>query len=90
MPAAPHQAAPPSRASPATPRGAVSRVQARFNAFIRTFKEAGTDEEPKYMQLLLEVRYLGAWGDSSGVHTCSAWWLHECRADCPAVLAPGP
>lgn len=34
---------------------AVSRVQARFNAFVRTFKESGTDEEPKYMQLLQEV-----------------------------------
>ena len=35
---------------------AVSRVQARFNAFIRTFKELGTDEDYKYMQLLQEVR----------------------------------
>lgn len=35
---------------------AVSRVQARFNAFVRTFKEAGTDDEPKYMRLLQEVR----------------------------------
>jgi hypothetical protein len=36
--------------------GAVSRVQARFNAFIRTFKENGADEDCKYMQLLQEVR----------------------------------
>ena len=35
---------------------AVSRVQARFNAFIRTFKEHGADEDYKYMQLLQEVR----------------------------------
>ncbi|PSC67965.1 DNA replication licensing factor MCM4 [Micractinium conductrix] len=34
----------------------VSRVQARFNAFVRTFKEAGTDDEPKYMRLLQETR----------------------------------
>lgn len=34
---------------------AVSRVQARFNAFVRTFKENGADEEAKYMQLLQEV-----------------------------------
>lgn len=38
---------------------AVSRVQARFNAFVRTFKEAeaGPEEEPKYLQLLTEVRW---------------------------------
>ena len=51
-PAAPAAAAPP-------PPPAVSRVQARFNAFVRTFKEHGTDEEPKYMQLLQEVRRRG-------------------------------
>ncbi|KAI3438606.1 hypothetical protein D9Q98_001029 [Chlorella vulgaris] len=34
----------------------VSRVQARFNAFIRTFKEHGTDDDYKYMQLLQETR----------------------------------
>lgn len=37
----------------------VSRVQARFNAFVRTFKENGADEEAKYMQLLQEVRARG-------------------------------
>lgn len=40
----------------AAPRPAVSRVQARFNAFIRTFKEHATDEGYKYMMLLEEVR----------------------------------
>jgi hypothetical protein len=34
---------------------AVSRVQARFNAFIRTFKENAADADYKYMQLLQEV-----------------------------------
>lgn len=37
----------------------VSRVQARFNAFIHTFKELGTDEDYKYMQLLQETRARG-------------------------------
>lgn len=38
------------------PGHAVSRVQARFNAFVRTFKEHATDEGYKYMMLLEEVR----------------------------------
>lgn len=33
----------------------MSRVQARFNAFIRTFKENAADADYKYMQLLQEV-----------------------------------
>ncbi len=41
------------------PLPAVSRVQARFNAFIRTFKEHATDDGYKYMMLLEEVRQAG-------------------------------
>ncbi|KAL4445821.1 hypothetical protein ABPG77_009020 [Micractinium sp. CCAP 211/92] len=37
----------------------VSRVQARFNAFIRTFKEHATDDGYKYMMLLEETRARG-------------------------------
>jgi DNA replicative helicase MCM subunit Mcm2 (Cdc46/Mcm family) len=37
----------------------VSRVQARFNAFIRTFKENAADADYKYMQLLQEMRSRG-------------------------------
>lgn len=33
----------------------VSRIQSRFNVFVREFKEEG-EEEPKYLRLLQEVR----------------------------------
>eukprot|EP00887_Chlorella_sp_A99_P000983 scaffold5.g983.t1 len=37
----------------------VSRVQARFSAFIRTFREQPGDPEPKYLRLLQETRERG-------------------------------
>jgi DNA replication licensing factor MCM4 len=37
----------------------VSRIQSRFNAFIRTFRESSDEIEPKYMQLLTETRARG-------------------------------
>lgn len=37
----------------------VSRVQARFNAFIRTYKEHGAEDVYKYMRLLRETRDRG-------------------------------
>lgn len=37
----------------------VSRVQNRFNAFIRTFRESEDELEPKYVQLLTETRARG-------------------------------
>ena len=45
----------------------VSRVQSRFNAFVRTFHEPD-QADPKYMQLLTEVRgRVAAWGCVQGV-----------------------
>jgi len=64
-----------SAAAPPAPLPAVSRVQARFNAFVRTFKESGTDEEPKYMQLLQEVG--GALQPLHAAAVCG--WLVPCR-----------
>ena len=49
-----HGPPPPCAPPPASPV-AVSRVQARFNAFIRSFKDNGADVDCKYMQLLQEV-----------------------------------
>jgi DNA replication licensing factor MCM4 len=37
----------------------VARVQSRFNAFVRTFRERPTDPEPKYLCLLAETRARG-------------------------------
>ena len=44
----------------------VSRVQSRFNAFVRSFRDRPDEAEPKYMQLLVEVRRREEGGRGAG------------------------
>lgn len=61
-------------------------MQARFNAFIRTYRETGAsmDDEPKYLRLLQEVSggALGGEGGRQG-SWMHAWMEAACVCGCP-------
>ena len=75
----------------------VSRIQSRFNVFVREFKEEG-EEEPKYLRLLQEVRAGGRAGGQAGgqaggrerapefsVCVCVVVDAPRCALPCPAL-----
>lgn len=61
----------------------VGRVQSRFTAFVHEFRENPEDAEPKYRQLLQEVRWVGM-----GVGGELLGQGHEAACCAPFFLAP--